>query len=246
MLNRLSGSVVYCSIIAIFQTILSVPVRCPDSGDGSLGFNSDTLQPTHLYAMVCSDELYIWNNQILSDAGQYIDTFKTESGLDSIVVLHLSKIPVGRSEQYTSLCPDMPLIWAGKTILESGVYCDTVTTLSGCDSLICLNVAMLDPSPVTMIGAALCPGTAYNWNGRDYRQAGIYIKSYPSESGCDSLVELRIEVLEEIPVTIMDTLIQRTDSMGHMLIPQWPEGIRTDTLPSRFGCDSIVIRNVRY
>ncbi|MBK8555393.1 MAG: hypothetical protein IPL65_06265 [Lewinellaceae bacterium] len=127
-------------------------------------------------------------------------------------------------------------IWGGKAYTTPGIFCDTIRTLAGCDSIACMHISVLDPAPVTMIGTALCPGTAYEWNGRAYQTPGIYIKTFPSKSGCDSIVQLRIEVLDSIPVTYIDSIVAPERVSAEML---------TDTLPGYFGCDSVVVIRFR-
>jgi hypothetical protein len=48
------------------------------------------VQHTTISATICSGSSYLWNNQSISSAGNYIQTFQTSNGCDSIVTLNLS------------------------------------------------------------------------------------------------------------------------------------------------------------
>ncbi len=66
---------------------------------------------------------------------------------------------------YQYLCPGDSYYFNGTEIREAGVYYETIPSLYGCDSTICLRVAM-NPEPVTtLVSDIACFGVDYEDNG---------------------------------------------------------------------------------
>ena len=75
--------------------------------------------------------------------------------------------------------------WNGNVYTTSGIYVDTLTTISGCDSVVTLDLT-INNTLYSTDSAISCD--SYNWNGNVYTTSGIYIDTLTTISGCDSIV----------------------------------------------------------
>jgi gliding motility-associated-like protein len=61
--------------------------------------------------------------------------------------------------------------------------------------------------PSSSISASICAGDTYLFNGQSLTSAGQYAVTIPSVFGCDSLVQLNLNLLPLPTVTVQDTLV---------------------------------------
>ncbi|WP_208420037.1 HYR-like domain-containing protein [Paraflavitalea devenefica] len=191
---------------------------------------------------ICNNQLpYIWNGNTYNATGTYTDTLISATGCDSIVTLTLNVNSILSSTEAITICNNqLPYAWNGNSYNTAGTYTDTLTSISGCDSIVTLT---LNVNPI-LIGAetvTICNNQLpYNWNGNQYNAAGTYTDTLTSTAGCDSVVTLTLNVNSIATgtetITICNSQLPYTwhgDSYN-------TAGTYKDTLVSTFGCDSIV------
>ncbi len=85
----------------------------------------------------------------------------------------------------------------------------------------------------------ICQGYTYDQNGFNFvaKSTTVVPMVLTSVNGCDSLVELHLEV---IPTQYGDTTIRACQSYTYKGVTYYSDKIFTDTLASTLGCDSIV------
>ena len=71
----------------------------------------------------------------------------------------------------------------------SGTYKDTIVTLSGCDSIVTLNLT-INPTINQTENITNCGN--YSWNGNTYNSSGTYRDTLQTLNGCDSVVTLNL------------------------------------------------------
>lgn len=81
----------------------------------------------------------------------------------------------------------------------------------------------------------ICQGETYNFNGRVLTQAGNYNDVLQTPLGCDSTINLTLQVVESFDIQITEYVCE----------PQQDE-VRTLNLTSQAGCDSIVTITTVY
>lgn len=139
---------------------------------------------------LCRGEGYTFRNQTLYHPGIYHDTLHAISGCDSVIELVLLMAPdVYNIEYDTVLCADAPYMWHGQSIQNSGTYRDSFTTEYGCLGIDELRL-VYKPKYKESRSVALCPGQTYIYQGVDYSQPGVYVDTFLTEGGCDSIVTL--------------------------------------------------------
>jgi gliding motility-associated-like protein len=84
---------------------------------------------------VCYGGSYVFNNQVLTTAGTYIDIFPT-AGCDSVVTLTLTIIPRDTFTFVENYCTGSNYYFAGTAITSPGVYYHNFVSASGCDSVV--------------------------------------------------------------------------------------------------------------
>ena len=187
--------------------------------DGTFGFENWINTPGSYYAIVT-------------------DANSCKSFSDSIIVTKRS-IPLQGSRNLSS-CDSVQ--YEGNWISSPTTFLDTTSTIFGCDSTFLVNVSLLQSSYV--VDSVVACGE-YKWiNGLTYTQnnsSATY--SLSNSSGCDSLVQLNLEILPE------KFSIDQVTACGNYT---WIDGntysSNNNTASVSFtaanGCDSVILLNL--
>ena len=126
-------------------------------------------------AAICTGSSYLFNGINITTAGAYKDTLTSISGCDSIVTLHLTVDSVLNSSFPVAICTGSSYLFNGINLTTAGAYKDTLNSVSGCDSIITLNLTM-NPKPIINISSdttiaqgtsatlTIVGGNSYNWS----------------------------------------------------------------------------------
>ncbi|MEO6328363.1 MAG: SBBP repeat-containing protein, partial [Ginsengibacter sp.] len=114
---------------------------------------------------------------------------------------------------------------------SSGTFTQMLTTATGCDSIINLNLQMNIAASSTAI--ITCSG--YNWNGRLLTKSGRYADTLQTPAGCDSIANLDL-VINRVSFAITTTICKGQSYNGHTAT-----GAYTDTFTTATSCDSIIM-----
>ena len=108
---------------------------------------------TTLPAVLCNGHSYNFNGMVLNTPGTYRDTLNSVNGCDSTLILNLA-LHYPSSYSYSDhLCVGNVYNLNGQMLTLPGQYIDTITNLSGCDSIINLTLAIDTPVAVTWSSA---------------------------------------------------------------------------------------------
>lgn len=183
---------------------------------------------------ICSNRSYRFNGRNLTQAGTYTAQLVNRFGCDSLVTLHLVVLQTSSSTLSDSIC-DGPYVFHGHTYTNPGTYTVRIPNAVGCDSVILLRLAALRSNRYDTI----CNGHSFTLNGEAYTTSGTYSVQYKSVSGCDSIVTLHLTVRDPV-VTTQQASICEGHSYNFRGRTLTAAGVYSDTLVSRFGCDSVV------
>jgi gliding motility-associated-like protein len=177
--------------------------------------------------------------------GTYITTLTSSGGCDSIITTDLAVVTGFDELDSVLLCEGNSYVLpSGEQTYTAGVYIDTLTATTGCDSVI-TTVIDLAPQYVFEVYDTICDGDRYELPSGVYvYEAGVYINFYETWQGCDSVITTYLDVLPTYlsitPITICSgdeiTLADGTTVST--------EGYFGDTLLTVMGCDSILLTEV--
>lgn len=100
-----------------------------------------------------------------------------------------------------TICYGDTLYFGSYALYSSGNYPLLLTSASGCDSTLVLNL-YVRPQVLTNLNISLCSAQYYYFNGMNINSPGIYSDTLISFTGCDSLVNLTLSV---VPVNYLVT-----------------------------------------
>lgn len=151
---------------------------------------------TAIGVTICEGDFFNYGGQQLNTAGLYPFNFISQQGCDSIVTINLSVLPRAISTLTVETC-EASYLFLNEELSESGTYLFTLENAAsnGCDSLIELNLTLLQSSATTLIDARICEGEDYPFGGIFLTQPGTYIDSMQNNQGCDSIVVLVLRVI---------------------------------------------------
>ncbi|NOQ75106.1 MAG: T9SS type A sorting domain-containing protein [Crocinitomix sp.] len=198
---------------------------------------------SEIVAIVCGAYTVPSGDSTYTESGVYTDTLTNELGCDSIITIDLTVNMPTVSEIIENVCDSIYTVPSGdETYFESGVYMDTIPNMAGCDSIITINLNLLEAT-ASEITEVACGSYTVPSGDETYEESGVYIDIISNEFGCDSVITINLTVImptaSEISETVCDTYT----------VPSGDEtydatGVYTDTLTNEAGCDSIITINL--
>jgi hypothetical protein len=188
---------------------------------------------------ICFGDSLLFNGNYYYQNGIYSDTLTAINGCDSIVTLTLTVNPEIASSFNQTICFGDSLLFNGNYYSQDSTYSDTLTAVSGCDSIVTLTLTIL-PQITTVIGVDICNGDSALFNGNYYSQNGNYKDTLVAVTGCDSIVTLNLFVRPQITSTLGQSICNG-DSLLYNGSYYYQPGNYADTLTSVDGCDSIIL-----
>ena len=209
----------------------------------TLNLSVNPVANTNLTAAICEGTTYTENGFNVSEAGTYTQNLQTINGCDSIVTLNLTVNPVYDETINAAICEGESYAENGFNENTTGTYTQNLHTYLGCDSTVTLNLTV-NPVMNTTINAVICEGTSYTDNGFNVSTEGTYSQTLQTVNGCDSTVVLELKVAPNYNDTITATIKygEFYDANGFF---ESERGEYVQHLNSQFGCDSVIILNLR-
>lgn len=171
-------------------------------------------------------------------SGIFLDTISNKAGCDSIITTNLIINKSTLDTIYLSSC-DSLISPSGKFVwYKSGNYRDTFQSQRGCDSIIEVNLTILEDSKLnvkkSICDSLISPSGKYVW-----KISGIYNDTLTNGNGCDSIIITDLTVYKSSRNGINVTSCDSSSSPSGRFV--WKStGVFTDTLVNSVGCDSII------
>lgn len=190
---------------------------------------------------ICSNQLpYTWNGKAFSAAGSYPVLLTGTSICDSLATLNLSVSAPIKNTVAISVCPSqLPYNWNGHIFAAAGTFTTILTTNSGCDSAVTLNLRVRATSTSSSTITICTSQLPYTWNGHNYTRAGTYAVTLPDRYGCDSIATLNLGVKANTTSTTEVTICSGRLPYSWNGQNFTNAGLHVVTLGSSSGCDSI-------
>ena len=151
------------------------------------------------------------SSDTLFNDSTYHDTLTGYNGCDSITPIQVtianastSNIAISSCGEYLS--PSGRFVWG-----QSGVYQDTITNMQGCDSVINIDLNILNSydtiTPVSC-DSFVSPSNIYTWF-----ESGIYLDTLVNANSCDSVIYIDLQInkvdvellINENTISVVDT-----------------------------------------
>ncbi len=202
----------------------------------------------------------IYGNGLLTG----VETFTSIGGCDSIVEIEITEATTLVFMVTNNLCPGDSIYLEGAYQFNEGIYTDSFTTASGCDSLVITEV-IISPFDTTWIFSTTCnpadtgttiitinqgncdstvitqvllvptDTTLINLSSCAPADTGLVAQMLVNQFGCDSLV---LTFTQLLPTDTTQLFQSTCDPSG--------VGITEQLLTNSFGCDSLVITTVAF
>jgi gliding motility-associated-like protein len=189
-------------------------------------------------ATICDDISFDFLGTLIDSPGVYVDTIQSSIGCDSIITLNLEVIPVQRYSFVKQVCTGQTYSFLGQVLSATGIYVDTIPAVNGCDSIVTVDLRIVDVIEVD-INDTICENDFAIYNGKIYDTAGDFNDTLASVGGCDSVMHINIYVAPIERIAISETICE-SDTFAFAGAPLTIDGTYYDTLVTRFGCDSII------
>ncbi|MBW8048946.1 MAG: T9SS type A sorting domain-containing protein [Cytophagales bacterium] len=197
-------------------------------------------------ASICyGDSLFLgggWQNT----ASIYYDTLSYMFGCDSVIISTILTIDsLYFISTSANICSnDSIQLPGGNWVNTTGTYFDTLTTITGCDSIIQTNLSV-DSAFSTVVNIAICSNDSSQLPGGNWiNTAGTYFDTLTTIVGCDSIFQTNLSIDSAFSI-IVNAAICSNDSIQ---LPggNWVNtaGTYFDTLTTIAGCDSIFQTNL--
>ena len=189
-------------------------------------------------ATICEGDTYSLHDLTAEVTGQYQALYSNPTGCDTLYNIDL--IVLESSEFYIqeTICDGDTLTYLDIVASTSGLYHTTLTNAVGCDSLITLELNVLEQK-INNIEASICDGQTYDLLDISTTTAGIYETTIPSYNGCDSLIIVDLSVGQEVDIQL-EASICEGDNYTIYDIDENQSGVYMTTLSSGGFCDTIV------
>jgi gliding motility-associated-like protein len=147
--------------------------------------------------VICPGQSVTVGNQTFTTAGSYQVTLQGFQGCDSIVTLNLGVSDSIINNLSQQICSGEVFQLGNQTLTESGFYSATFQTSAGCDSIVNLNLTVID-SLVEELFVSLCEGQSITIAGVTYSETGFYTIQLESVAGCDSILNLNLLISDKL------------------------------------------------
>jgi gliding motility-associated-like protein len=193
---------------------------------------------TNLSAEICQGESILLGGASQTTAGIYYDTLSTNKGCDSVLRTTLTVNPVYLTNLTAEICQGESILLGGANQTAAGIYYDTLATSKGCDSVLRTTLTV-NPTFSINQTATICQGDSIYLAEAFRYTAGIYIDSFSTDKGCDSIITTTLYVSPAIIANNYFAICQG-DSILLAGAYRSEPGVYIDSLTNTGGCDSIL------
>ncbi|MEL6988569.1 MAG: hypothetical protein AAGK97_12160, partial [Bacteroidota bacterium] len=150
---------------------------------------------TTLQFEICNGDTLIYREVAYFETGTYTVRTQSQAKCDSIITLILDVIDQFLVENDIQICIG-DSIMVGDTVYNStGMYVDTLISTGGCDSIIITDL-QVNPFILNEIDTNICVGDSFIVGDNVYYDPGNYVDTLISNFGCDSIVDVTIDILD--------------------------------------------------
>lgn len=188
---------------------------------------------------LCGQASYLWRGHHLTGSGLYADTLARTNGCDSILQLQLTlAFPKTHWEDSVRIYAyELPYRWHHRSLFASGIYRDTLSAASGCDSIVCLSLKVL-PVYYHSDSVGICGNELpYRWHSRVLFSDTLCVDTVRYTDSC-AVSAFRLFVHPVFSHRDTAYVCASQPYVWHNRIFR-SSGDYADSLQTQWGCDSI-------
>jgi hypothetical protein len=229
--------------------IYSVVVKSKDGCDSTVTLNLTVLPvaAASISRTICYNEKVKIGNEEFSASGIYKAVLPSAKGCDSTVTLNLTVLPPQGKILNETICFGDKFTYKGKEYTQKGIFSlETFKAINGCDSILSLNLSILDDYTNIKIARQICQGEKVVFGNDTLLATGVYTKTFKSKAlnlACDSIVTLTLSVVSRKEASLSRTICPNTSiNIGNQSFST--SGTYSILLKAKGGCDSLLTLNL--
>ena len=228
------------STTGVYNDVLTAFEGCDSSLTTSLTVNP-AITNSQSFTICAGNSVSVGSNTYTS-SGTYVDVFVSSNECDSTVTTILTVNPLITNSQIITLCAGVSVTVGINMYNTSGTYSDTLSTSSGCDSIVTTNLTML-PSITGSQTLVLCSGSIVSVGTSSYTSSGVFTDILSAFNGCDSTVTTNLTI-NPIVVNSQSYNLCAGGSITVGSNTYSVSGVYTDVFTAFNGCDSTLTTNL--
>ncbi len=185
---------------------------------------------------------YTWpvNGNTYNATGVYTESLTTVNGCDSTITLDFTLSTSAATNESITACDSYTWPASGTNYLTTGTYSTTLTSSTGCDSIVTLNLTVNNANSgnESMVS---CDNYLWPANGQTYNSTGAYTTVLTNAAGCDSVVTL--DLIINNASNNQTQSVNACDSYTWSASGQtyFSSGVYNTSLTNVNGCDSSLV-----
>ncbi len=185
---------------------------------------------------ICSGDTYLG-----FDASGIYEFNQDNGGVcEDFVMLELTVIPAETSSDLLLLCPGDSVLINGVYETEAGIYTDSLTSISGCDSLVFIDLIDVEFDSI-FIDTIICQGLDFE----GFDSTGVYNYELVLADDCVVDVELSLTVLDA-PMSYLDVQLCEGETYEIQGVVYSEDTIVNVHLNGVGQCDSVVVYDLQF
>ncbi|MDX1909285.1 MAG: DNRLRE domain-containing protein [Bacteroidia bacterium] len=184
---------------------------------------------------------------VTSPAGAYTVTYVSTGLCPDTLTQNLSVLAEFETTDSLTICQGDTLLFGGQTLVNTGTYTAVFTASQGCDSTVTLHLEVSAPLTLSF-SATICKEETYQFGNQNLTQAGQYTQTFVSAAGCDSVVNLSLQVTELDPtITLVPNFPPTLQAVMSEVTYQWLDcGQGLAPIPGATDQSFVPVRNGSY
>jgi len=187
---------------------------------------------------ICEGSQYILHDLTAIATGIHQALYSNPNGCDTIYNIDLTVLLSSESFMQESICEGDTYTFLDISEDSSGIYTTTIPNAVGCDSVITVELTVLEQK-TNNIQASICEGGTFSLLDISESTEGTYSTIIAASNGCDSLITVDLSVGTEVQVILYETICEG-DTYAIYGIVADTSGIYTTTVDGTGACDTVV------
>lgn len=192
-----------------------------------------------LSVQVCAGESYVYDGIAIPAGSAQTFTLQNQWGCDSVLTVSVGALPVYSSTLQLSACEGASVVFDGEVIPAGDMRSFAYQTISGCDSVILVQVAALPHAPPTLLAVKVCPGETFTYLGDQIAAGETRVYAFLNAYQCDSMVTISVGEAS-VDFQTIDVRVCPGEVFLFDNTPVAPGETRQFIYQTTEGCDSII------